>query len=1187
MMKEILITSTALILALLLIRRVFRGVLSRRFQYALWALVLVRLLVPVNLLPASDFSVLTAAKPMEQAVTARLDRIALTPVRPENIQAPENPLDAPPVLDHAAPEGPLPQIVEPGTVPDLNPASGMTAGEIMALVWKVGMALMGGFFLLSNLIFSHKLRKPRRAFESKAALPVYLVPDGVIPSPCLFGRSIYITPAVAADENKLRHVLAHESTHAKHWDPVWSLLRCLCLTIYWFDPLVWIAAACSKTDCELACDESVLKALGEQERIPYGQTLLSLIPVKKASNPMLAATTMTSGKKQLKDRVTRIAKRPRQLVAAALAVAVLAGVVSACTFTGGKGEPTPSPSQGPTENTFRPLTGEELRWFNEEFFNSSGSGKDQVYAVSGDGYQEYYNIRNQFLNSAFNLYDKPEDIDLFQLFYCDGTMLSGEEHNAIWGDGEMNCPEYKITAEEMDEILKEHTGLTLEQTNKVGLENFTYQNDTYYWGHGDTNYPGDIEIVCGTREGGTIKLYHHGWNSGSEWYCTTLEAQPDGGYWFVSNQESQAPAIPTPLPAWEPEAVISLGDLSPYAAPAVTVTDYPNHYSFNYETSYANWNIDDHHIAVYKAADGVVYAAYEENDIYHVFQSGLPENHNCVFFYKDLLGHDGFWLDYFGPYEDRDGVGTIRDYYYFDGSGVLTLLARCQGESQIIDLDGDGQSELVAPRQLFFQREGVVYEARLDELLLSACPELSYWDYERWDKYGKCLYANGLTDGVTSERYLYFDGENLLVYKNEKSTTDHMVDGISDGVPGEVVAKAWEYAQQVYQEPGDGVGELDDWRVESFDGPYTYSYGGATVEMWQFNYELHTTTPGDVVLAGGRYMTEDHWVSPGYPGCDALFFEVKGGEYRYLNCRMVQESPESQYVNEQVLLLMEEKGIELPDGSTYAQLWFQKRLDRLAVRDTVRIQYDDGQGNSGTYTVPPREDNGSYYLNQMKDNDVVWSWAQAPAADPAGPSVTLSSPDWYETLRFWKDSGLVMYKQENREPEWYEVQYDGDPAQDVFAYRALPYYWARGWFDDAEREAMEGAMPLIPDEGEGQSYLNIAQEWAQAHEGLMTRLSPGGSMSCSYVKVTGVGTLEDMPETWFPWDIVDYPHFAFTYDVAFVPENQDALNTLMAGNTGPYEGGDPAVPEGAFAYSRRGSMYLKDGYWYCGGVGTG
>ena len=135
MMKEILITSTALILALLLIRRVFRGMLSRRFQYALWGLVLVRLLVPVNLLPASDFSVLTAAKPMEQAVTARLDRIAVAPVRPENIQTPEAPLNPPSVLNHGAPEGPLPQSIEPGTAPGLEPAPGMTAGEIMALVW--------------------------------------------------------------------------------------------------------------------------------------------------------------------------------------------------------------------------------------------------------------------------------------------------------------------------------------------------------------------------------------------------------------------------------------------------------------------------------------------------------------------------------------------------------------------------------------------------------------------------------------------------------------------------------------------------------------------------------------------------------------------------------------------------------------------------------------------------------------------------------------------------------------------------------------------------------------------------------------------------------------------------------------------------------------------------------------------
>ena len=70
-MTEILISSSALILALLVMRRLFRNSISRRVQYALWALVLVRLLVPMHL-PAMDFSVLTATMPMEETVTENI-----------------------------------------------------------------------------------------------------------------------------------------------------------------------------------------------------------------------------------------------------------------------------------------------------------------------------------------------------------------------------------------------------------------------------------------------------------------------------------------------------------------------------------------------------------------------------------------------------------------------------------------------------------------------------------------------------------------------------------------------------------------------------------------------------------------------------------------------------------------------------------------------------------------------------------------------------------------------------------------------------------------------------------------------------------------------------------------------------------------------------------------------------------
>lgn len=1182
MMKEILITSSVLILAVLAIRQLFKRVLSRRLQYGLWALVLVRLLVPVSL-PAVNFSILTATQPVQAAVALRLERpIAPLPAQPVTPQ-PVQPMPVPEV----GPESEVP----PSALPVSHPSSARTVGEVLKAVWLIGMAAMGGFFLLSNLAFYGRLRKNRKPFASPGSRKVYLVPEGVIPSPCLFGRSIYITPAVASDPHRLRHVLIHEETHARHLDSLWSLLRCVCLTVYWFDPLVWVAAACSKTDCELACDESVLNDLGENERIPYGQTLLSLIPVKRVSNPVLAATTMTSGKKQLKDRVTRIAKRPRQLAAAALAVAVLAGVVSACTFTGG----TPIPSRGPTENTLRPLTGEELRWFNEEFFNSSGSSKDQVYAVSGDGYQEYYNIRNQFLNSAFNLYEKPEDIDLFQLFYCDGSFISDEEVPIVW-DGDPNdlpCGAYKLTTEEMDEILKRNTGLTLAQTDQIGLDNFIHQNDAYYWTHGDTNYPGDIEIVCGTREGSTVRLYHHGWNSGSEWYCTTLEAQPDGGYWFVSNQESQAPAIPTPLPAWDPVASIDLSALEPYTAPAVTVERHTDDFIDHYDYRLENWNFDGRNVVAYRSSTrpGTLHAAIRQEDgTMNVFFTTQEDNYQSMFFFHDLLGRDGFFVTYRTGANPRF-YATDTDYYYFDENGVLTLLARCQGESQIIDLDGDGQSELVTPRQLFFQREGVVYEARLDELLLSACPELSYWDYESWDRYGKCLYVNGLSAEAMWERYLYFDGENLLVYKNEKPTTDHMVDGADDGVPAEVVAKAREYVQGVLpQNDSEGMGAVDDWRIDYFRGPYTTHVGDATVEAWAFNYECHTTTPENVVLAGGRYITEDNWVSPGYPGCDWLFFQrTADGSLVFLWHDMINDmGPYSlaygQYLEQRLAQLDFDIG-SVSFAALDAARKLEYMMDHSGGQITLMLTPPEGEGTA--CTVSPDSGNSRYYQQRFTDPEAYrWSYVDSFPGYPEGTFLTITDPTWDYFIRLWEDSDLVMIKESNAGAVWYRAESVALPPDDVFYYRTLIFNFMRGWFDEAEWTALTGGI-AIPDEG--QSRQAIAQAWVDAYEGAKLRTTPGGHYTCTYIKNIQVKAEEtaETPESWFPEEILPYDHFRFSYSTIFVPENTDAQNYMMAGNTAEYEGDDPGVPAGAFQHWLIGAMYLKDGYWYCGSLGTG
>ncbi len=596
-MKDILITSSALILALLALRQVFRGSVSRRMQYALWGLVLVRLLVPNSILnlPSVDFSVLTAVRPVQAAVERQLNMHAFysRPVRemtPEelsehNIRVSQVPtaddgsamiLGAPTEPDGAAvplPQGYLVRDAETGAV-TLYAHMAVGPWEILDAVWKTGMVLMGAWFLFSNGSFYWKLRKNRREWRADETCPysgkrkLYLVDEGVIPSPCLFGGSIYLTPAAAEAPDKLRHVLAHEETHARHLDPLWSLLRCVCLTIYWFDPLVWIAAECAKTDSELACDEGALERLGEAERIPYGETLLSLIQVKKVpSAPLLAATTMTAGKRQLKDRVTRIAQNPRQVMAAVLTVAMLVTVLAACTFTGGH---TPYPIESDPVETAAPsgpvdLTGEELAWFNEKFFNYSAMEQSDFFSTPGRGNGRYCNIRDQFAN-PINLYDKPEDIDLFALFYLEGSILSDEELRSAFDrePEDLPCPAYKLTTAEMDEILMANTGLATADTAKKGVGDFTYDEtaDTYFWAHGDTNYCGGLDFQSGTREttadGTVVKLYHtsdiDGNYAESKWYCVTLSDRGEGEYWFVSNQICEPPDIPSVRPSGEPEA---------------------------------------------------------------------------------------------------------------------------------------------------------------------------------------------------------------------------------------------------------------------------------------------------------------------------------------------------------------------------------------------------------------------------------------------------------------------------------------------------------------------------------------------------------------------------------------------------------------------------------------------------------
>ena len=336
---EWVFTSVFLILVVLALRAALGRRISARMRYALWAVVLLRLLVPVQLFesPIAGTWALTEARTEWNAVApppamtapslpeppaAGITGLPVTDVKPGSVPTlPGSP---------AAPDAP-----EPPAAPDLS-----ALAPWLGRAWLAGTGLAALVLLASNLRFYARLRKGRVPLEG-ADCPLAVYEAGGLPSPCLFGivrPAVYVAPETAADPDMLRHVLAHEYTHFRQGDHIWSLLRCAALAVHWWNPLVWLAVGLSRRDGELACDEGALRRLGDGERAAYGNTLLALVTAKPGPGDLFRCTTTMAGdKRSLKERITRIAQAPRRWLWAAVAVVLATALACACAF--GQAEP--------------------------------------------------------------------------------------------------------------------------------------------------------------------------------------------------------------------------------------------------------------------------------------------------------------------------------------------------------------------------------------------------------------------------------------------------------------------------------------------------------------------------------------------------------------------------------------------------------------------------------------------------------------------------------------------------------------------------------------------------------------------------------------------------------------------------------------------------------------------------------
>ena len=280
------LTASVVILAVLALRLLLRRA-PKIFSYALWAVVLFRLLCPVSFSsPLSLFGAVSVPAVQSAGATAISSGASVTnsPAAVANFPAADS---AQAVSGQTASQGAAQTAQNPAKT------AGLWAAVEPALpdVWLAGSAAM----LIVNLASLLHLRR-KLVGSVRLEKNVYLADH--IATPFVFGLfrpRIYLPSALGEPERAA--IVLHEQTHIRRYDYFAKILAFAALAIHWFNPLVWLAFSLMEKDMEMSCDETVLRKLGADVRGEYSESLLRLATGRKMlSAPIAFGEGATKGR---------------------------------------------------------------------------------------------------------------------------------------------------------------------------------------------------------------------------------------------------------------------------------------------------------------------------------------------------------------------------------------------------------------------------------------------------------------------------------------------------------------------------------------------------------------------------------------------------------------------------------------------------------------------------------------------------------------------------------------------------------------------------------------------------------------------------------------------------------------------------------------------------------------------------
>lgn len=330
---RIFIVLNILIVVLILLRRIMKGKVSCKAQYLSW------IILPVFILMCCFVSIPVSIEMQRDVAGYRNEAVEQTAAaqvaaQPESAEPGVAGYDASGLEENGYQQTiSHEENMAPSYVQAEAPARITIDYKTLAMaVWLIGSLVIGTGFLVINISFARKIRNERVLFSTyeHGNLKIYKIKG--LDSPFLFWNRIYIPEELNPDSADYSLSLYHEYCHYRFGDCFWNVIRSLFVTVLWFDPLVWVVYFLVQHDSELAVDEKVIESIGDENRIRYGEMLLSYISRISGYNRLLPVSTSITGKsrKLMKTRIINIANKTSVKKYAAVIASVVLSAFCIC-----------------------------------------------------------------------------------------------------------------------------------------------------------------------------------------------------------------------------------------------------------------------------------------------------------------------------------------------------------------------------------------------------------------------------------------------------------------------------------------------------------------------------------------------------------------------------------------------------------------------------------------------------------------------------------------------------------------------------------------------------------------------------------------------------------------------------------------------------------------------------------------